>query len=146
MKLILDYSIPSMKKFATLQTKYLAQGVKEDNIEYAISAVNDGSKREHILENLVADYRGMNTIEANQMLNEMFAANGGEFKKENRDGYLTGIALLMIGLPAAFYIYYVYTYGGILHEALMVWGLAICGILGGIGCIVMSMLGKYRDS
>ncbi|WP_188133894.1 hypothetical protein [Chitinophaga sp. CF418] len=56
-----------MKKFAALQTKYLAQGIKEENIEYAISAVMDGSKREHILENLVADYRGMNTIEANQM-------------------------------------------------------------------------------
>jgi ABC-type uncharacterized transport system permease subunit len=52
----------------------------------------------------------------------------------------------MIGLAAAFYIYYVYTYGGILYKALIVWALAISGILGGISCIVMSMLGKYRDS
>ncbi|MCF6406000.1 hypothetical protein L3C95_24075 [Chitinophaga filiformis] len=135
-----------MKKFAALQTKYLAQGVREDNIEYAISAVKDGSKREHILENLVADYRGMNTIEANRMLNEMFAANGGEFKKENRDGYLYGIALLLIGLVPAFYIFCLYTYRGVLDYSWEVWALAVSCFLGGISCIAMAILGKYRDS
>jgi len=135
-----------MKKFATLQTKYLAQGVREDNIEYAISAVKDGGKREHILENLVADYRGMNATEANHMLEELFAANGGEFKKENRGGYLYGTLLLMFGLLAAYYIYYVSTYGGILYRPIVIWTVAIGGTAAGIGYIVMSILGKYRDT
>ncbi|WP_276485415.1 hypothetical protein [Paraflavitalea pollutisoli] len=134
-----------MNNFAAIKAKYLAQGVKEDNIDYAIGAVKEGGKREHILDNLMADYRGMDPIEASQLMEELFAANGGEFKKENRGGYLYGVVLLLLGLAATFYIYYVYTYGGTLRKALLVWAVAIGGVLGGIVYIVMSMRGKYRD-
>lgn len=102
-----------MRNIDTIKARYLSQGVREDNFLYAVDATKAGSKREHILENLTADYRGMDYIEATQMLEELFAANGGEFKKENRSGYLYGTFFLLLGLAASFYLYYVYTYGGI---------------------------------
>lgn len=135
-----------MKKFEAIKADYMHQGVKEDNILYAIDAVKEGTQREHVLENLTADYRGMDYIEATQMLEELYGANGGEFKKENRGGYLYGTFFLMFGFAAAFYIFYVYTYGGILYRPILVWAVAILGTLGGIGYIVKSMSGKFRET
>lgn len=94
----------------------------------------------------MADYRGMDYLEATQLLEELFAANGGEFKKENRGGYLYGIFFLLFGLLAAGYIFYVYTYGGVLIRPVIVWIIAVGGTLGGIGYIIMAMAGKYRDT
>lgn len=133
-----------MKNFAAIKDSYLARGVTEDNIDYAIIAVKEGSKREHILDNLVADYRGMQTIEANQLLEALFAANGGEFKKENRGGYLFGIVFLMIGFFAIGYIVFVNDFNGA-KWLLIIWAAAIVCPIAGIGYIVASMRGKYRD-
>ena len=83
-----------MNKFENLVIKYTAIGVSKENIEYAISSVKDGTKREFILESLTADYRGMEYGLANSMLEELYKLNGGEFKKENRNGYLYGIFFL----------------------------------------------------
>jgi hypothetical protein len=135
-----------MKKFANIIEKYQSRGVNIDNIEYAVESVKRGAKREHIIDNLSADYRGMNLTDANGLLNELFEANGGEFKKENRYGYLFGSFMLMLGLPCAFYIYYVFTYGGILVRPVLVFGLAIFGTLSGLYLIVKALLGKYRDA
>jgi len=87
-----------MGKFDSIRSKYLTLGVTEDNIEYAIGAVIDGTKREHIMETLTADYRGMPESQSLQILEELFEANGGEFKKENRGGYLYGILLCLVGV------------------------------------------------
>lgn len=135
-----------MKNFDAIKAEYQAKGVKEDNLAYAIQSVKDGSKREHILESLTADYRGMDDIQATQLLEELFAANGGEFKKENRGGYLYGSFFLLFGLAAAFYLFYVYTYGGVLVRPVLIWIVAVGGTLGGIGYIVTSMAGKFRDT
>ena len=135
-----------MKKFANIIEKYQSKGVSVDNIEYALESVKRGAKREHILDNLSADYRGMNLTDANGLLNELFEANGGEFKKENRYGYLFGTFMLMFGLPCAFYIYYVFTYGGVLVRPILVFGLAIGGTFSGLYLIIKAILGKYRDS
>lgn len=135
-----------MKNIDTIKARYLSQGVREDNFLYAVDATKAGSKREHILENLTADYRGMDYIEATQMLEELFAANGGEFKKENRSGYLYGTFFLLLGLAASFYLYYVYTYGGILVRPVLVWAMAIVFTLAGLGYILLSFIGGYRDS
>ncbi len=135
-----------MKKFEAIKAQYMSQGVKEDNILYAIDAVKEGTQREHVLENLTADYHGMDYIETTQMLEELFAANGGEFKKENRYGYLYGVFFLLMGFAAAFYIFYVYTYGGILYRPILIWAVAIFGILGGIGYVVKSISGKFRET
>jgi hypothetical protein len=88
----------------------------------------------------------MNLTDANGLLNELFEVNGGEFKKENRYGYLFGCFMLILGLPCAFYIYYVFTYGGILVRPVLVFGLAIAGTFSGLYLIIKALLGKYRDS
>jgi hypothetical protein len=135
-----------MSKFKSVRDYYLKQGFNEDNIDYVISAVQDGAKREHIIESLTADYRGMNHENAVSLLDSVYIVNGGEFKKENRGGYLYGAFFLLIGIPCAFYIFYVLSYGGILVRPVLIFAGAGFGILGGIGLIVKSILGKYRDT
>jgi hypothetical protein len=141
-----DYPLRPMKNIDSIKERYLSKGIKQDNLIYAIDAVKNGSKREHIIENLTADYRGMQEHEAQLLLAELFAANGGEFKKENRAGYLYGTFFLMFGLAAAFYIFYVYTYGGILYRPILISIIAILGILGGIYYFGRAIAGKYRDT
>jgi hypothetical protein len=134
-----------MKKFEAIIAKYAAKGVSEDNIEYAISAVKDGSKREHTLESLTSDYRGMDRTVANNMLEEMYSVNGGEFKKENRNGYLFGTFLLMMGGGLAYYIWSVFQYGSSLDRPFFTIAAAFVTLIGGLYLIIMSLLGKYRD-
>ncbi|MBO9203874.1 MULTISPECIES: hypothetical protein [Niastella] len=134
-----------MKKFESIIEKYQERGVRIDNIEYAIESVKHGAKRDHILENLSADYRGMNLTDANGLLNELFAANGGEFKKENRGGYLYGIFCLMLGLSLGYYFYYVFTYGGRIRPITVLGG-AIAFTFLGLVLTTKALLGKYRDS
>ena len=76
-----------MRKFEKMKSKYLALGVSENNLDFAIGAVIDGSKREHILETLNADYRGMSESQSTQMLEDLFEANAGEFKKAMSGNY-----------------------------------------------------------
>jgi hypothetical protein len=54
-----------MKKFASIIEKYQTRGISVDNIEYAVESVKRGAKREHIIDNLIADSRGMNLTDAN---------------------------------------------------------------------------------
>jgi hypothetical protein len=135
-----------MSKFKSIKDYYLNKGVSEDNIDYVISGVQDGAKREHILESLTADYRGMSHENADNLLNSIYGVSGGEFKKENRGGYLYGAFFLLIGIPCAIYIFFVLSYGGILVRPVLIFAGAGFGILGGIGLIVKSILGKYRDA
>ena len=135
-----------MNKFENLVNKYTAIGVSKENIEYAISSVKDGTKREFILESLTADYRGMEYRLANSMLEEMYKINGGEFKKENRNGYLYGIFFLMIGGACSYYIYSVFQNGGTLVRPILVTIGAISGVGVGLLLILISIFGKYRDN
>jgi hypothetical protein len=135
-----------MGKFDPIIEKYRNKGVSAENIEYAIDSVKDGTKREHILESLTAFYRGMNAEDATSLLEELFAANGGEFKKENRSGYWYGAIFLSLGLACAYYIFHVYTYGGILRRPILFFLLAIGGTFSGIVFIVAALFGKFRDT
>ncbi|MDJ1500830.1 hypothetical protein [Xanthocytophaga agilis] len=132
-----------MGKFDTVIEKHTNLGVHANNIEYAISAIKDGVRREYILETLTADYRGMTSQQATELLEDLYAKAGGEFKQESRAGYLYGIFLLLIGFGASFYIFYVMRYGGKL--SLVVIGCAIGGIIGGIGYILSAILGTHRE-
>ncbi len=134
-----------MKQKDLIIEKYTAKGVSLENIEYAISAVKDGNKREHTLESLTADYRGMDYSLANSMLEEMYLLNGGEFKKENRNGYLFGSFSLIIGSTLALYIFYVIYYGGILISPIVTTICAFTFILSGLLLIIKAVQGKYRD-
>jgi hypothetical protein len=135
-----------MSKFKSIKDYYLNKGFSEDNIDYAISAVQYGAKRDHIIESLTADYRGMSHENASILLNSIYGVSGGEYKKENRGGYLYGAFFLLIGIPCAIYIFYVLSFGGVLVRPVLIFAGAGFGILGGIGLIVKSILGKYRDS
>ncbi|MBV8328109.1 hypothetical protein [Chryseobacterium sp.] len=48
------------------------------------------------MKNLTSDIRKVDAATANRMLDEMFAANGGEFKYENRGGYLYSVFYLIV--------------------------------------------------
>jgi hypothetical protein len=87
-----------MGKFDIVIETYKKKKVSDDNIDYAISSIKNGTKREFMLESLTADYRGMTHTEANSMLDDLYTAYGGEFKKESRSGYLVGALALVIGL------------------------------------------------
>ena len=134
-----------MGKFDQIIGKYTGIGISSNNIEYAVSAVKDGTKREDILANLMADYRGVQFDQANALLEDLFTANGGEFKKENRGGYLFGIAFLVVGLSCAFYILYVLYFGGVLIRPVIVGIVGVAGIVGGIKYLVKAPKGEYRD-
>jgi hypothetical protein len=134
-----------MKKFSSIAQKYESMGISADNIEYAISAVKSGSKREHIIDNLTADYRGLNSQQATSLLEELFRANGGEFKKENRNGYLYGSIAMIIGLACALYILYVLLFGGVLVRPVLIGIGALGGIGAGIMYFVQAISGNYRD-
>jgi hypothetical protein len=136
----------SMKKFAPIVEKYRNMGISADNIEYAVESVKRGAKRAHILENLNADYRGMSFTDASALLNELFAASGGEFKKENRGGYVYSFVLFVLGVPLAMYILYVFTYGGELRRPLAVFAGAISFNGLAIYLLIKSIRGKFRDN
>ena len=118
-----------MKKFDTIIDKYLKIGVSKDDIEYAISEVKNGTKRAYIIENLTADYRGMHFEQATALLEDLFAANGGEFKKENRGGYLYGIVFLMFGLSCTSYILYTFICKVILIRPILVFFLGLSHVI-----------------
>ena len=135
-----------MKKFEKIVSRYHKMGVSIGNIEFAIDSVKDGSKKEHILENLTANYRGMPNEQATALLEELFAANGGEFKKENQGGYLYGTMFLMVGITCSFFIVSAFYYREMLIKpALFVIG-AIGGLSGGFYYLTKAIKGKFRDS
>jgi hypothetical protein len=135
-----------MGKIDQVKAVYLARGFSEDNIDYAISAVKSGSKREHIMENLCSDYRRMQPVEATALMESLFEANGGEFKKENRGGYLYASLMLLLGLGCAYYLYEVYTNGGILIRPVLIWTGAVMGTGAGIILLLKTIFGKFRES
>ena len=136
-----------MSKYTPVIEKYKKQGISEDNIEFALDAAKTGTKREHALESLTADYRKLDYATANAMLNDFYFASGGEFKVENKKGYLHGIFLLLIiGLPCSFYIGYVFINGGIIVRPILVGLGAFFGNVVGIFAIIQAIRGKFRDS
>lgn len=138
-----------MKKpgFTSIKSKYLALGVTESNLDYAIGAVVDGTKKEHIIETLTADYRGMSEIQSTQILEELFEANGGEFKKENRGGYLYGVLLSFIGLLGLGFLIALLASGeGRLKFILLSSAAAIFGLIKGLALLIKSFRGNYRDT
>lgn len=136
-----------MSKFNTTKEKHLKLGVTEDNIDFAIGAVVDGTKREHIIETLIADYRGMTEAQSTLLLEDLFRVNGGEFKKENSGGYLYGTLLLLAGITcAAFCISMLVTGEGKMKFILLSLTGAIFGLSTGTVLMIKSFRGKYRDS
>ena len=94
-------------KLEEIKEKYVSIGVAEKNVDYALNAVKAGTKKDFIIKNLTSDIRKVDAATANSMLDEMFAANGGEFKYENRGGYLYStfylIAIVALGVVTFYF-------------------------------------------
>jgi hypothetical protein len=109
--------------------------------------VLEGTKREIIIDTLTADYRGMTVDDSNQLLEELFAANGGEFKKENRNGYLLAILLLLIGCLGAGFLFFMLSTGEWKIKFLFLAAVsALFGIGKGLSLLTKSLRGKYREN
>jgi hypothetical protein len=137
----------SNSRFANIRSKHLLLGVKEDNIDYAISAVVDGARREHIMETLTAGYRGMTETESTALLDDLYEANGGEFKIENRGGYLFGILLCVIGVLGLGFLIAMLASGELrIKFVMLAAGAALFGLAKGPLLIIKAFRGKYRDN
>jgi hypothetical protein len=134
-----------MGKFDSVITKYRQLGVSEDNLEYVEIAVRKGVQREHIMNSLTADYRKLTPVQAQELLEDFYKANGGEFKKDNRSGYFWGTCLLIIGVACSLILYRFYTNGRVLLFPAYVWAGAILGVLGGVVCILSAVFGVFRE-
>ena len=136
-----------MQTFELIKSKYLILGVTEDNLDYAIESVVDGTKREIIIETLTADYRGMPPNQANQLVEDLYTANGGEFKKENRGGYLYGTLLSLLGLAGAGFLVAMLISGeGKIKFIIIALAVAAFGLSKGPVLMVKSFRGKFRDN
>lgn len=136
----------AMAKFDLVKQKYLTLGVREDNIDFAISAVSDGSSRDIISEVLTADYRGMTEAQSKELLEDLFKANGGEFKKENQGGYLYGTLFLLVGLIGLGFLIVILISGeGNMKMLLLSIAGTLIGLPKGISLIIKAMKGKFRD-
>jgi hypothetical protein len=131
-------------KFDALKQQLLSEGISEMNIDYAVLSIQEGVRRELIMESLQSDYRGMNYVIAGSMLDRLYEVYGGEFKKENRSGYAVGIMLLLLGVGCSAVALYYWRY--ILENNI----LKIMGFLGlgftFIGAVILfvAIRGKYR--
>lgn len=134
-----------IKKFEEIKIQFMAMGTREDNIDFAIEALKDGVRREHILESLTADYRGMTTADSTRLLDKLYAANGGEFRKESQDGYLTGILLCIIGAAGLFFLVSMLITGEIKIKLMALAFIAtMFGLVKGPIMLIKSYQGKYR--
>ena len=106
----------------------------------------EGTKRENILETLTEDYRGMSREQSAGLLEELFEANGGEFKKENRGGYLFGFLLLLVGVLGAGVLVALLLSGEWRLKFIILSGAAaLFGLARGPVLLYKAFRGKYRD-
>lgn len=134
-----------MSKLQTLKETWTKKGISPENFDYALDSVKYGTKREHLLENLTADYRGVDPTLANQLLNELYTASGGEFKKENSRGYLFAFLMLLLGAMCIGYLYWAitsHTYRRMITVGIVAFGCTSYGLI----LLVKSLRGKYRDT
>lgn len=134
-----------MKKFAPVKSSYIALGFREDNIDFAIDSINDGVRREHIIESLTADYRGMTEEQSTALLNALYESNGGEFKKENKDGYITGILLCIVGGTGLYFLVNMLM-SGEYKMKFLIFAIAATsfGLIKGPMILIKSFKGNYR--
>ncbi len=133
-----------MKKFESLVKKHTELGIKYENIEYAISAVKDGTRRELILESLTADYRGVSYPDAYTLLEDIYKKVGGEFKKENRSGYALSILLLVFGIACFLWIYISFIEDDPIPQMFYYYG--ALSTLAGIVILAKTIDGNFRET
>ena len=131
-----------MKKFDDIKSEFLALGIKESNIDYAINAVKTGTKKELILKNLTSDVRKVEEKIASRLIKKLFENKGGEFKHENRNGYWYASFFLLVSI-ILFSLGYAYLLGD--EKGLK---FIIGGVLNLLLCLynlILTLRGKYRE-
>jgi hypothetical protein len=134
-----------MGKFHSVKVKYTSKGIKEANIDYAIFLVKNGTKRHLIIESLQEDHRGLTANQALELLEALYAVNGGEFKIENRGGYLYVVLCLLAGIGCSAYLFHFLVYGGTLIKPVAVVIGAFGGTFGGLYLLYKTLSGKFRE-
>ncbi|SEF57506.1 hypothetical protein SAMN05421847_0358 [Halpernia humi] len=86
------------KNFINLKEELLRKGFSERNFDYLYNAVKSGKNREVIFKNLTSDVRKVEPSMATEALDKIFEINGGEFKYENRNGYMYSIAYAIVAV------------------------------------------------
>jgi hypothetical protein len=138
-------------KFDEIKANYLAQGQKEDLIDYAISEVQMHTKRNELMGCLTDDHMNMSPLTANALLNDLYEANGGEFTRENRFGFLWAIGLIIFA-GVLFLFYYTLEnnqdLNTISNDKLKGISISFTGLflILGIITLVLSFLGKFRTN
>ncbi len=134
-----------MSKFNVIKAKYIALGVSDENIEYAINAVKEGRNREHLTEGLMEDYRGVHFTIATDMVDDLYKISGNEFRKQNISGFVLGLLGLAIGLGCCYYLYTVFKEGGVIVRPALVILAAVVGTIGGAISLIMAIAGKHKE-
>jgi len=132
-----------MDKFKNVTDRYVEYGISEFNIEYAIQEVLDGTKREYIEESLTQEYRGMTSAQATALLNDLYLADGGEFKRQNRKGYFWAFAFMLAGAICSFLTYHFWKESGLISLKIVA-GAILCS-LAGILTLISVLFGQYRE-
>lgn len=135
------------ERFQQVKDKYVSQGLDGSHVDYAIEAVQEGVKREFIFENLTSEYRKVSLGDANFLLDDLYEAFGGEFKLQNRQGYIWGAVLLFIGFGLYFSLPYLKKdpgfgtrgFGRYIYFAM--WG----GFIAGGLKIIAAFFNKHRE-
>lgn len=129
-------------KLDEIKEKYVSLGVSEKNVEYTLNAVKSGTKRDFIIKNLTSDIRKVDANMASNMLDEMFAANGGEFKHENRGGYLYSTFYLIAILALGAVIFYMNGNGSL---QLKLSGALVLFLILFFRTFIPTIRGKFRE-
>ena len=131
-----------------LKEKYLKLGILERHFDYALSAVKKGTKREIILKNLTSDVRKMDKSISSNLLDDLFQANGGEFKYENRTGYMYSTAYFLVAL-LCFLLIYISIFSSNYRFNLKVQVAAVVGFFSFsflfAKTLILTLRGKHRD-
>jgi len=133
-----------MSKYQEAKDGFGQIGVNEGHIDYAMSAIKEGTRRELIVENLVGQ-RGLAVSTSDDLLNQLYQLQGGEFKIENRGGYIMGIFSILAALGlAGFAIFLFYNKNKMALAVALSFG-SVALIVNGIRILIAAFRGKYRD-
>ncbi|MEC5395340.1 hypothetical protein [Bergeyella sp. RCAD1439] len=134
------------KKMTSLKAEMLRKGVSEKNFDYVYQAVKSGTKREFIRENLTSDVRKVAPEMADEILDRVFEAFGGEFRQENATGYLYASAYFLMTLALLGFIIAIWNgaVGNLRYLIFSVIGFFFF-LYKGVTTLMRAIRGKYRE-
>ncbi|MES2777972.1 MAG: hypothetical protein V4722_27580 [Bacteroidota bacterium] len=133
-----------MLTLESIKQEFQPEGINGDHIEYAVSAIKEGTRRELIMENLI-EQRHLDITTSCELLDRLYQWNGGEFKVENKNGYVMGIFSLMAGVGLWACSVFLFFNEGALSKVIATVVMGAILIFYGIVILATAFRGKYRD-